>query len=244
MAAPQQLDSNGLIKGHPFIVFEQLTSPDQLDPTDPIKFLLFKGITGASDSTGVVTTSVTGLPAGFYRLSSIVAATNGQPVLLPVLQHGAVDDSIYITVTVGGALPTNHTSLSSSSSRSSATPSPSSTGSVNGDGTGTSTVAPPKNHVAAAVGGALAGISVIILMFAIWFFIRRRNQARKRMLIGHPVVLSSEDFGSDRGTDSSMAQIITPFPAHTSKRSRGPVVPRRFSAASAAPSYHTRVNVK
>ncbi|KAJ6526235.1 hypothetical protein DFH09DRAFT_170041 [Mycena vulgaris] len=111
LSGPQQLDVNGRIQGHPSIVFERLTTPDQTQPVDPTLFSLFKGITGVADSTGVITATVSGLQAGFYRLSSIIVTTNGQPVLLPVLEHGAVDDTIYFTVVEGGALPTNHTAL-------------------------------------------------------------------------------------------------------------------------------------
>jgi hypothetical protein len=96
MAAPQQLDSSGRILGHPFIVFEQLTSLDDFDTTDPTTFTLFKGIQSQADSTGVVTTTLTGLPTGFYRVTSMLATANGQPLLLPVIQHGAVDDTIFV----------------------------------------------------------------------------------------------------------------------------------------------------
>jgi hypothetical protein len=129
MAAPQQLDSSGRILGHPFIVFEQF-SPGELDTTDPTTFTLFKGIQSPADSTGVVTTTLAGLPTGFYRVTSMLATANGQPLLLPVIQHGAVDDTIYITVVEGGALPTNQTSLSSS-------PSPTSTRATTIPGVGT-----------------------------------------------------------------------------------------------------------
>jgi hypothetical protein len=95
LAAPQQLDSSGKIEGHPFIVFEKLPD-DSFNAPNTLDFVLFKGLPGVADSTGVITTTISGLAAGFYRLSSIISATNAQPVLLPVLQHGAVDDAIYV----------------------------------------------------------------------------------------------------------------------------------------------------
>ncbi|KAJ7264865.1 hypothetical protein B0H12DRAFT_1011763, partial [Mycena haematopus] len=127
LAAPQQLDSSGQIQGHPFIVIEQVPSGPTV--SNPALFTFFKGMTGVADSTGVLTTAVSnGLPVGSYRLSSIIAATNGQPVLMPVLQHGAVDDAIYVRVWAwmqslflisfsqffvanGAAQPTNQTAL-------------------------------------------------------------------------------------------------------------------------------------
>ncbi|KAJ6569132.1 hypothetical protein B0H19DRAFT_938970 [Mycena capillaripes] len=98
LAAPQQLDANGNIQGHPLIVVDQLSSFNQSEPTNPTLFLFAKGIAALPDSTGVVTTTFPGLPVGFYRMSSIIRATNGQPVLLRILQHGAVDDAIYVWV--------------------------------------------------------------------------------------------------------------------------------------------------
>ncbi|KAJ7286509.1 hypothetical protein C8J57DRAFT_1051614, partial [Mycena rebaudengoi] len=92
LAAPQQLDASGQIKGHAFVVIEQLATPDQ--PTNPEIFTFFKGTRIAEG--GVFLTEVKSLPIGFYRLTSILAATNQQPVLLPVVQHGAVDDIVYV----------------------------------------------------------------------------------------------------------------------------------------------------
>ncbi|KAJ7355828.1 hypothetical protein DFH08DRAFT_690815 [Mycena albidolilacea] len=94
LAAPQQLDSNGQIQGHAMVVIEEVAA-DPLTALDPRKFMFFKGLTGVADSTGVLTTEVTeGLPAGFYRATT----TNGNPALLPTLQHGAVDDAIYVNM--------------------------------------------------------------------------------------------------------------------------------------------------
>jgi len=37
-----------------------------------------------------------GLPAGIYKLPSINTAANHHPVLVPVAQHDALDDAIYL----------------------------------------------------------------------------------------------------------------------------------------------------
>jgi len=102
-AAPQQLNAQGTIIGHSHVVVEQLTALDQTTPTDPKKFAFFKGLNAAA-SGGVLTADVTsGLPAGFYKLSSINSAANHQPVLVPIAQHGSLDDAVYFTITASGA---------------------------------------------------------------------------------------------------------------------------------------------
>jgi len=101
-AAPQQLNGQGQIIGHSHVVVEQLTALDQTTPTDPKKFAFFKGLNAAAQG-GVLTADVTaGLPAGVYKLSSINSAANHQPVLVPIAQHGSLDDAVYFTVTADG----------------------------------------------------------------------------------------------------------------------------------------------
>ncbi|KAJ7766621.1 hypothetical protein B0H16DRAFT_1522018 [Mycena metata] len=260
MTAPQQLDSSGQILGHPFIVVEAVTSLSSATTVlNPILFTFFKGITGVADSTGVLTTIIdSGFPVGHYRLSSIVTTTNGQPVLLPVLNHGAVDDAIYFTVAKGGALPTNQTGivgLPSKSSSTSATGAPSQTGPSTHSST---TPVKARINVAAAVGGALAGIALIALgIFVAWFLIRRRTRAnlRAKQFDGQ-IVLNNDDFGpapvtpfnlglppAHAGSSSSMVQISSPPTAfNASKASRGLADTRRSSVMSAAPSYHTQIS--
>ena len=95
-SAPQQVNAQGQIIGHTHVVIEKLTSLDQTTPTDPNVFAFFKGINGAAQN-GIVTADVTaGLPAGTYKISSINAAANHQPVLVAVAQHGSLDDVAYV----------------------------------------------------------------------------------------------------------------------------------------------------
>ena len=97
-SAPQQVNSAGNIIGHSHVVVEQLTSLDQTAPLDPNKFAFFKGINGQAVN-GVISADVTdGLPAGVYRMASINAAANHQPVLVAIAQHGSLDDMVYFTV--------------------------------------------------------------------------------------------------------------------------------------------------
>jgi hypothetical protein len=101
-AAPQQLNSKGQIQGHSHVVVEQLSAIDQTTPTDPKKFAFFKGLNAAAQGGELTADVPNGLQPGFYKLSSINTAANHQPVIVPVAQHGCLDDSIYFTVTADG----------------------------------------------------------------------------------------------------------------------------------------------
>jgi len=95
-AAPQQLQG-GIIVGHSHFVIEQLTSLGQTTPTNPQVFAFFKGVNTAAVG-GVLSVDVTaGIPDGAYRLCSINSSANHQPVIVPVAQHGALDDCVYFT---------------------------------------------------------------------------------------------------------------------------------------------------
>ena len=99
-AAPQQLNKQGQIIGHSHVVVETLSSLGQTTPTDPGKFAFFKGLNTAAVG-GILTVAVPGgLPAGFYKLSSINTAANHQPVLVPIAQHGSLDDAVYVSTII------------------------------------------------------------------------------------------------------------------------------------------------
>jgi len=102
-AAPQQLNGNGIIVGHSHVVVETLQALDQTTPNNPAKFAFFKGLNDAAKG-GILSASVAaGLPAGAYRLCSINTAANHQPALVPIAQHGSLDDCVYFTASAGGA---------------------------------------------------------------------------------------------------------------------------------------------
>lgn len=102
-SAPQQLNAQGIIRGHSHVVVEKIDSFQDTTPKDPNVFAFFLGLNGAAQG-GVLTADVTkGLPAGVYKLSSINAAANHQPVLAPIAQHGSLDDAVYFEVVTGGA---------------------------------------------------------------------------------------------------------------------------------------------
>ncbi|TEB39112.1 hypothetical protein FA13DRAFT_443084 [Coprinellus micaceus] len=97
-SAPQQVNGQGVIQGHSHIVMQKMESLTSNKILDPTVFAFFKGLNGAAQN-GVLSTEVTnGLPRGVYRLASINAAANHQPVLVAVAQHGSLDDVVYFTV--------------------------------------------------------------------------------------------------------------------------------------------------
>ncbi|KAL2260098.1 hypothetical protein VTK26DRAFT_6019 [Humicola hyalothermophila] len=91
--APQDLDEDGNIIGHTHITIQEIGSLRTRSPPDPTRFAYFKGIDDAGDGKGRLTTEVTGgLPRGVYRVCTMIAARNHQPVAMPVAQRGAQDD--------------------------------------------------------------------------------------------------------------------------------------------------------
>jgi hypothetical protein len=103
-ANPQTLNGQGQIIGHTHVVIESIPSLDTTQVTDPQKFIFFKGINTAQNGQGVVTADVTaGVPAGTYRLGTIMSSATHQPCIVPIAQHGLLDDVVYFTVTAGGA---------------------------------------------------------------------------------------------------------------------------------------------
>jgi hypothetical protein len=91
--APQDLDENGNIIGHCHVTVQDIGSLQTLTPPDPTKFMFFKGIDDAGDGKGLLQTTLQGgLPAGFYRVCTMMAGRNHSPVAMPVAQRGAQDD--------------------------------------------------------------------------------------------------------------------------------------------------------
>ena len=93
-AAPQQVNGQGNIRGHSHITIDPLPSLDSTEPTDPTKFVWFKGLNEPADANGILSATVAGLPAGAYRIASINTAANHQPALVAVAQHESLDDMV------------------------------------------------------------------------------------------------------------------------------------------------------
>lgn len=102
-AAPQTL-SGGKVVGHTHVTVQNLGS--SLNPTTPLdatQFAFFKGINDAGNGQGLLQAVVTGgLPAGNYRVCTLAAASNHQPVLMPVAQRGTADDCTKFVVSGNG----------------------------------------------------------------------------------------------------------------------------------------------
>ncbi|KAJ0159112.1 hypothetical protein CTA2_10301 [Colletotrichum tanaceti] len=103
-SAPQNLDSTtGDIIGHCHVTIQEIGSLKSTTPPDPTKFAFFKGIDTDGNGKGLLQASVDGgLPAGAYRVCTMIAAANHQPVIMPVAQRGAQDDCTKFEVTGGG----------------------------------------------------------------------------------------------------------------------------------------------
>lgn len=102
-SAPQALQG-GLVVGHTHVTVQDLGN--SLSPTnalDATQFAFFKGINDAGNGRGLLTAVVTGgLPAGNYRVCTMAAASNHQPVLMPVAQRGTADDCTKFVVSGDG----------------------------------------------------------------------------------------------------------------------------------------------
>jgi hypothetical protein len=91
--APQNLNKDGDIIGHCHVTVQEIGSFKSTNPPDPVTFAFFKGIDDAGNGQGLLQAVVTdGLPAGIYRVCTMIAARNHQPVNMPVAQRGAQDD--------------------------------------------------------------------------------------------------------------------------------------------------------
>ncbi|KAG0656702.1 hypothetical protein C6P46_007004 [Rhodotorula mucilaginosa] len=91
-------NAQGQIIGHSHVVIELIDSLTSTTVTDPTKFAFFKGLNDPAQNGVLSATVPGGLPAGVYKMSSINAAANHQPVLVGVAQHGSLDDAVYFTV--------------------------------------------------------------------------------------------------------------------------------------------------
>jgi len=158
-AAPQQL-SGGLIVGHSHFVIEQLTSLGQTTPTNPQVFAFFKGVnTPAAD--GVLSVDVTdGIPDGAYRLCSINSSANHQPVIVPVAQHGALDDCVYFTAS--GDAAGNSTGQAAAASDSANPAAGAAAAAVTAFDSGSESTTPAASTNASAADASAAGSAAVV----------------------------------------------------------------------------------
>jgi len=94
---PQTLNEKGIIQGHSHVTIQKIVNEDE--PLDPEVFAFFKGLNDPADGNGELTALVEkGLPAGDYRLCTMVSSFAHQPTLMPVAQRGSQDDCVRFTV--------------------------------------------------------------------------------------------------------------------------------------------------
>jgi hypothetical protein len=87
-SAPQSLQ-DGKVVGHIHVTIQSLGdgtgNPGSILPPDPSKFVFFQTVFGNGDGNSGFSVDVTeGLPQGYYRVCTMVAASNHQPVVMPV----------------------------------------------------------------------------------------------------------------------------------------------------------------
>lgn len=92
LAAPQQLNADGVVIGHYHLVVDSMESFDQLSPTNPAVPALFVEL---GTETQPLSTNIT-LPAGFYRITASPHAANHQPVIVSIEQHSSFNDVVYV----------------------------------------------------------------------------------------------------------------------------------------------------
>jgi hypothetical protein len=160
-AAPQQLNAQGQIIGHTHVVIEAINGLADTTPTNPQTFAFFKGVNTAAVN-GAVTADVTnGVPAGTYRLCSINSSSNHQPVIVPVAQHGGLDDCVYFTASAGGsatATASNSTAATGAAASGAGAAAAASNSTAAAAGTGAAaTGAGAAGAAGAAAGNAAAG---------------------------------------------------------------------------------------
>ncbi|KAI8454166.1 hypothetical protein BY996DRAFT_6431342 [Phakopsora pachyrhizi] len=99
-SAPQVLSKKTHnVIGHAHVVAQKIKSLTSTEVLRPDKFEFFKGIDVSTDEDGYSSVILEkGLPAGAYRVSTLLSAANHQPILAGVAQRGAFDDVIYFTV--------------------------------------------------------------------------------------------------------------------------------------------------
>ncbi|KAK7443274.1 hypothetical protein VKT23_015871 [Stygiomarasmius scandens] len=191
LSAPQEINEEGLIIGHAHVVIEELTSLQQDLPTNPKQFAFFAEL-GEEAVDGILETNVTGLPDGVYRLSSTLVSANHAPVIVAIVQHGSLNDMVYFTVGNGGNGSTSANTLDPGFLRAGT--------STTSDPLSTSSNQPSQpaqgshsHPTAAAIGGAIAGGIILILLIASLVLYRRCHNRKRRSLIDPATTRNSSD---------------------------------------------------
>ncbi|OJD13150.1 hypothetical protein AJ78_06373 [Emergomyces pasteurianus Ep9510] len=97
LSAPQSLNSEGLVQGHTHLTVQFMgpsaTGIQALDASSPIWFKSVNSAHPENKTEGFTATLDGGLgKPGFYRVCTLTAAANHQPVIMPIPNRGAQDD--------------------------------------------------------------------------------------------------------------------------------------------------------
>ncbi|KAG6549296.1 hypothetical protein Mapa_009282 [Marchantia paleacea] len=95
-AFSQQLNNDGVVKGHSHIVIQKLRSKES--PPDATDFEFFKGLNQADEGDGKLFQTVDGLSRGKYRLCTMASSFAHSSLIMPVAQRGPQDDCIRFSV--------------------------------------------------------------------------------------------------------------------------------------------------
>ncbi|KAJ6566283.1 hypothetical protein B0H19DRAFT_940317 [Mycena capillaripes] len=96
---PQTLNAKGQIIGHTHVVIEAIDAITSTKITNPQAFIFFKGVNDPQDGAGnVVVPVAAGVKAGAYRMCTIVSSSTHQPAIVPIAQHGSLDDCVYVSL--------------------------------------------------------------------------------------------------------------------------------------------------
>jgi len=157
-ANPQTLNAQGQIIGHTHIVIEAIDSLTSTTVTDPLRFTFFKGVDDPANGQGIVNVPVTaGVPAGFYRMGTIMSSSSHQPVIVPIAQHGLCDDVVYFQATAGGAAAGNNAGGAAAAAGGGAAAAGGGAAAAAGNGKAAATTAAAATKAAAATQAAAAG---------------------------------------------------------------------------------------
>lgn len=91
-SAPQNLDEDGDIIGHCHITIQDIGSLQTTQAPDPRDIAYFTVINTEGEGGLLETEIIDGLPAGAYRICTMIVSRNHQPVVMPIGQRGAQDD--------------------------------------------------------------------------------------------------------------------------------------------------------
>ncbi|KAF8647745.1 hypothetical protein AX16_006580 [Volvariella volvacea WC 439] len=171
LAAPQQMDERGLVKGYASVVIERtevrsenMTDTSPTNVPDPAEFLFFHSFNRLARDGRHITRMDGGLPAGYYRITSMLKTANHAPIVTAdfekvdefFLQFTVADDGIVPELTQSGGTPNVDQNPTTDSETSSS----------------------GRLPLAAIIGGGVAGLITLIILL-VWAILQCKRNNRK-----------------------------------------------------------------